>query len=434
MTSPPPTTTETNTAKTRKPIFYGWWMVSACLVVAIVGWALGVFGIGVYIHALTTERGFSISLVSIAITAGQLVHAASLMTVGSSTARHGPRPVIAAGGLLMAATAIALAWTTQAWQVFGAFILLGLGRACLSTTSISNTLAPWFERHQGRVVSLALMGASVAGMIGTPLLMLGIASQGFSHTMLMAAAFSLLSLLPLAFFVLRHRPQDMGLLPDGEPPLIATLGATALAPVRKWSRTEAMATRQFRTVVIGFGLALMVQSGFLVHHVTMVFPVLGAGGAALAVSAAAMSAFLGRVALARYADRVDVRLVSGGVLLLSTFSLSALALLPTQAGLLAASIAYGLTIGNVTTLPPIVMRREFGAASFGAVFGASASMTQVFNAFGPGLFGVLRDWFGSYAPGLLLAAVLNLLAAGLVVWGGRKPLGDRVETAAINPD
>lgn len=408
------------------PLFYGWWVVAACVVVAIVGWALGVFGLGVYIHALTQERGFAIGTVSVAITVGQLVHAASLFHVGTTTERRGPRWVIGAGCLLMTATALALAFSSALWQIFAAFILLGLARSCLSTTSIGATVAPWFERHQGRAMSLAMMGASVAGIVGTPLLLAGLAGWGFRYTMLGAAAFALLSLGPIAWFVLRHRgPQDLGLGPDGAPLQPAAGNASGVsgpAPARRWTRAEAMATWRFRTVVVGFGVALMVQSGFLSHHVSMVFPVMGAGGAAMAVSAAAMAALVGRILLARYADKVDVRLVSGGVLVFAMFSLTTLSLFPTPAGLMLSSIAYGLTIGNVTTLPPIVIRREFGAASFGTVFGASASMSQLFNAFGPGLFGVLRDVFGSYSPGLLLAAGLNLFAAGLIVWGGRQAL------------
>lgn len=393
-------------------------MVAACLMVAVVSWGLGTFGIGVYIHALTGERGFSISLVSIAITIGHLVNAASLMSVGSATDRYGPRPVIAIGGLVMAMTMVALAFCSEPWHVFGAFVLMGLARSFLSPTSISATLAPWFERHQGRAVSMALMGASIAGMLATPLLLFGIARQGYAWTMLMAAVFSLLVLWPLAFFVLRHRPQDLGLRPDGEPP---RAGPRA-APARAWSRAEATSTRQFRSVVVAFGLGLMVQSGFLAHHVSMVAPVMGEGGAALAVFSAAVSAFLGRAALARYADGVDVRLVAAGVLLLSTFSLSALALFPTPGGLIAASVVYGLTIGNVTTLPPIIVRREFGAASFGALYGVGASAIQVVNAFGPSLYGIMRDAFGSYAPPLYVAAVLNLIAAAVIIWGGRKAL------------
>ena len=425
MTSPSPTT------QARKPIFYGWWMVAACLVVAVVGWSLGVFGIGVYIHALTQERGFSVSLVSIAITFGQLFHAASLISVGTFTSRYGPKPVIALGALSMAAMVMSVAYSTQAWHVFAAFVLLGLARSCLSTTSISTSLSPWFERHQGRAVSMAMMGASVAGMLSTPLLLAGISTLGLTSTMLLAAAATLLTLLPLAFFVMRHRPQDMGLLPDGEPERPATAGpaGAAAAPARSWSRTEALSTRQFRSVVGAFGLALMVQSGFIAHHVSLAYPVMGAGGAAMAVSAAALAAFIGRAMLARYSDQVDVRLLSGAVLLLFTFALAALAIFPTPGGLLAASIAYGLTMGNITTLPPIVMRREFGGASFGAIYGLGASLIQVANAFGASLFGVLRDLFGSYAPGLLLAALLNLLAAVLVVWGGRKPLDRHQESA-----
>jgi cyanate permease len=90
--------------------------------------------------------------------------------------------------------------------------------------------------------------------------------------------------------------------------------------------------------------------------------------------------------------------------------------------MMALSICYGLTVGNVTTLAPIVVRREFGAASFGAVFGASATMTQVAMALGPSVFGGIRQAWGSYAPALVLGAMLNLVAAAALVWGGRRPL------------
>ncbi len=91
-------------------------------------------------------------------------------------------------------------------------------------------------------------------------------------------------------------------------------------------------------------------------------------------------------------------------------------------GLLLTSIMYGLTIGNLTTLSPIVVRREFGAASFGAVYGVAASAIGFIYAFGPGIFGLMRDAFGSYGPALIGAALANLIAAVVIVWGGRKPL------------
>ena len=398
-------------------IFYGWWLVAAYLLVAVVSWSLGTFGMGVYIHSLSAQRGFSIGLVSSAVTLSYLVSAAVLMPVGTATARFGPRPVIALGGVVMGLAVAGIAWCSEAWQVFLLMLLLGLGRSCLSTTSISTGLAPWFERHQGRAISTALLGASIGGIIGTPLLLGGILAFGFQVALGLAGLAAVLLLLPLAAFVLKDRPQDMGLHPDGEPPG----PGKAVAPSH-WTRAGALRTWRFQTQLVAFGLGLMVQIGFLSHHVSMTAPTLGESGASLAVSAAAAAAFLGRVLLARYSDRVDVRLATGLVLLVAAASLAGMAVFTGPTGLMLASVAYGLTVGNLTTLSPIVVRREFGATSFGQVFGLAASLIAFASAFGPGLFGAIRDATGSYGPALLLAGALNLVAAGAIIGGRRQPL------------
>jgi len=299
--------------------------------------------------------------------------------------------------------------------VFGA---MGVGRSCLSPTSISTTLAPWFERHQGRAVSTALLGASVGGMIGTPLLLTVTALFGIERGLALAGASAPLIVLPVALFVLKRNPQAMGLLPDGAE---SSTGTVAKAEA-SWSWKGAMATRQFNSQLISFALSLMVQIAFLSHHVSIVAPALGDHVASVAVSSAALAAFLGRIALATFADRIDLRLTTGGVLLVAAASLGAMSMTSGYAGLLVTSVAYGLTIGNLTTLSPIIVRREFGASSFGRLYGGAAAAIGFAYAFGPGLFGILRDAFGSYGPALMLAALTNLIAAAVIVWGGRKPL------------
>ncbi|MBN9582775.1 MAG: MFS transporter [Afipia sp.] len=399
-------------------VFYGWWMVLACLIVAVVSWSLGTFGMSVYIHVLSGQRGFSIGLISTAVTISYLVTAACLMSLGSATAQLGPKPVIAAGAVIMAVTVAALGFCREIWQIFLVFAGMGVGRACLSSTTISTTLAPWFERHQGRAVSIALLGASIGGMIGTPLLLGGIALLDVEMAFAIAGLSAIVILAPIVVFVLKRRPADLGLFPDGETPSAAAAARTEA----HWSRKGAMATRQFYSQFVAFALAMMVQVGFLSHHVPMVAPTLGDTGASIAVSSAAVSAFVGRVALARFADRIDLRVTTGGVLLLAAVSLAYMSLTSTGFGLLTASVLYGLTIGNLTTLSPLIARREFGAVSFGAVFGVIASAVAFATAFGPGLYGILRDMSGSYHAPLMIAAFVNLLAAGVIVWGGRKPM------------
>lgn len=400
-------------------IFYGWWIVFACLAVAVVGWSLGTFGMGVYIHVLAVERGFSIGFVSSAVTISYLVSAACLMSVGTVTAQLGPKPVIAVGTVILGATVAALGFCAENWQVLAAFAVMGLGRACLSTTSISTTLAPWFERHQGRAVSMALLGASIGGMIGTPLLLGGMALFNVEKALAIAGLSGVVILMPITFLVLKRQPQDLGLLPDGDLP---AKEAAAPKTEAQWTRRGALATRHFHTQLLAFALGMLVQIGFLSHHVPMVAPLMGESGASIAVSSAALSAFIGRIALARFADRIDLRMTAGGVLLLAAISLAYMSFATTDFALLASSVLYGLTIGNLTTLSPLIARREFGAASFGAVYGVMASAIAFATAFGPALYGLLRDAFGSYGPTLLIAALINMAAACIIVWGGRTPL------------
>lgn len=405
-----------------KSRFYGWRIVAACMAFATVCWSLGTFGMSVYVFALSEGQGgagFTVATVSSGVTVAYLVSAGLMLVVGSAFARLGPRPMVAFGAVALAAGVSLLPQAHAVWQLYAAFAVLGVGMSCLSTVAIGTTLAPWFEVHQGRAMSTAMLGASLGGMLGTPLLMAGIRHLGFAHTAWLAAGVALAVIVPLAVFVLRSRPQDMGLLPDGLPPQD---GAAPAAAAPAWDRRSALRTRQFQTQVVAFGIALMVQVGFLSHHVPIAVPLLGPQGAAMAVTAAAVAAFAGRLLLARYADRIDVRKATAGVLCVATCSLVGMALLPTPAAMMALSISYGLTVGNVTTLAPIVVRREFGAASFGAVFGASATMTQIAMALGPSVFGGIRQAWGSYAPALVLGALLNLVAAAALVWGGRRPL------------
>ena len=87
--------------------------------------------------------------------------------------------------------------------------------------------------------------------------------------------------------------------------------------------------------------------------------------------------------------------------------------------LIVASLVYGYGIGHITTLGPIVVRREFGAASFGATYGAAASVIQLTSAFGPAVIGVMRDSFGGYRPGLTIAAGVTLVGCAILFAGGR---------------
>ena len=89
-----------------------------------------------------------------------------------------------------------------------------------------------------------------------------------------------------------------------------------------------------------------------------------------------------------------------------------IAIAPGAPVLVTRTFVYGFCLGQITTLSPIIVRREFGAASFGTVYGVAGTVIQLSSAFGPALYGVARDLLGSYSPVLAIAALAVILAGG----------------------
>jgi MFS family permease len=159
-------------------LFHGWRVVAVCFVVASFAWGLGLFGSSVYLQAVTAAHGWAVAEVASAITLFFLVSAAVQRTVGRSIDRFGPRPVLALGTVSIAAGVALIGQVSAPWQLYPCFVLVGIGWSTLSTTGLSATVAPWFERHQGRSITLAIMGASVGAIVGVPLLLAVLARLG----------------------------------------------------------------------------------------------------------------------------------------------------------------------------------------------------------------------------------------------------------------
>ena len=101
-----------------------------------------------------------------------------LIPVGGIISRYGPRLVFISGALAMASGVVGIGHAEEMWEVYAAFLVARNGWACLSTTAVATALAPWFERYQGRAISIALLGASAGGVVGVPVLLLGIENVG----------------------------------------------------------------------------------------------------------------------------------------------------------------------------------------------------------------------------------------------------------------
>ncbi len=416
----------------RRAVFHGWWVVLACFVIACFTWSLGLFGASVYLQVVTAEHGWPIATVASAITVFYLTSACLQRVVGRGIDERGPRPILLVAAVSLGLGVALIGQVREPWHLLPCFVLVGVGWSALSTTGLSATVAPWFERHQGRSMTLAIMGASVGAMAGVPVLLWLVRTQGVATGLAIAGVSTTLCLLPLIAIVLRHRgPAALGLHRDGDlGPIDPARGAGASSSETQFSvslprppiaqgLSSGHAAWLLWSAAAAFALGLMVQIGFATHHVKLALSHMSLIEAGWLVSATGLMGFIGRLVLARIADSAPVRWLAVGALAAQVLALAAIVLWPSAAVIWGASLVYGYCVGHVTTLGPIVVRREFGASAFGTRYGKAAMLIQFTSALGPAFMGLMRDAFEGYGPVLALSAGLNLIAVTALIAGHR---------------
>ncbi len=125
---------------------------------------------------------------------------------------------------------------------------------------------------------------------------------------------------------------------------------------------------------------------------------------------------MGRLAFAPVIDRLNQRRAAAVSFASQAVGLGLMLVLPEQPiALYVGSVVFGLSVGNVITLPALIVQREFSPQSFGLVIGLSSMVGQATLAFGPTLLGVARDATGGYGAALVLCMVLQLVASVTVL-------------------
>ena len=384
------------------PRYAGWRVVAACYLAALCCWGFGLYGHGVYLTELNRLHGRPTALISAGITGFYLFTAALVVFVGDAIARFGPRRVMLTGACCFVGAITLLAFIDALWQLYLVYLLMAVGAATMHVGAISTVVGLWFDKKRPLAISLALNGASSGGIFITPPLVLAIAAYGFSGALLTAMLLMAVVLLPaIALWI--KRPAVIVARPDTAP-----AAAT-------WTRRSALRSARFWSVAAPFALALTAQVGFLVHQIAILEPVLGRAQAGFSVAALTITAILGRFGLGAFAGRVDMRRFAAWSVASQAVALLALAATSSPAALFACCVLFGLSAGNLLTLPALVIQREFDEASFGMLVGLSWAISQFTYAFGPGLVGVMRDWMGDYTGPLLLCAALDLAAAALIL-------------------
>src|SRR5215204_4033975 len=190
--------------------FFGWRVVAAAFTIAAFAWGVGFYGPPVFLRTLNVDRGWSIATISVAISTHFLFSAGLIAYLSDLQRRFGIVTVTRVGAIALSFGALAWAFALEPWQLFAAALLSGAGWAMLSGAAINAIVSPWFERKRPAAIAMAFNGASVGGVLFTPLWVLLIASVGFKSAAVIIGAAMIAALWWLAGRYLRPTPAALG--------------------------------------------------------------------------------------------------------------------------------------------------------------------------------------------------------------------------------
>ena len=393
--------------------FYGWRVVNAAFVMAVFGLGLGFYGPPIFLHAVRETRGWSLPLVSTAVTAHFLIGAIAVANLPTLYRRFGMATVTKAGALALTLGVFCRASARTPWQLFGATLLTGAGWVTMGVAAVNAVVSPWFVRARPAALAIAYNGANVGGIIFSPLWVAAIGALGFPTAAAAIGLVTTLTVWVLADRVFSRTPQEMGLSPDGD------AAGAAGAPVT--SRTakplagrQLWGNRRFLTLAAGMALGLFAQLGLVAHLFSLLVPGLGTLGAGLAMGFMTATAIAGRTVVGWLmpigADRRLLACASYGVQIGGSivFIIAAGASAPL---LLLGVALFGSGFGNGTFLPPLIAQVEFVGDDVPRVVALIVAISQATYAFAPATFGVIASLGAVSSPG----AALGLFVVAILI-------------------
>lgn len=395
--------------------FDGWRVVAAAFIVAVFGWGVGFYGPPVYLEAVRQARGWPIALVSGAVTLHFLAGVAVIAGLPSLHRRFGLPGVTFAGATALALGVLGWSLAQTPLQLHAAAVLTGGGWPALGAAAVNAIVSPWFVRKRPAALGMAYNGASIGGVIFSPLWAALIGALGFPVAAALIGAVMLAVIGVLAVSVLGRTPEKVGQLPDGM--LLAAspnLQDDSVAQVSQLYRDRA-----FLTLSIGMALALFAQIGLISQFVSYLVPLLGARGAGFAAGFSTAAAIAGRSLVGWFMPQdTSRRLVAAASLLVQIAGCAAfVAADGSNVPLLILGVAlFGLGIGNATSLPPLIAQAEFARADVARVVALTVAIAQAAYAFAPAAFGLIRQT-ASDRMIFVAAATIQLAAIGAyVLW------------------
>jgi MFS family permease len=408
----------------RLPFFYGWLTVA----VVFVTMAIGVnarTAFSLFFPPIIGEFGWDRGVTAGAFSFGFVVSAFMSPLIGKLMDRYGPRGVMELGVALMGSGLLLAPLTTQPWHLYLTIgVLVGAGSVCLGYSGQSLFLPNWFVRRRGLAIGIAFAGVGIGSVTLLPWVQLMIEQTGWRTACTAMGIIVLVVLAPINL-LLHKRPEDIGLLPDGD----AAPTATSAKPVSNivdpvWANTEwtlslAVRTPRFWWICTGYFSGLYIWYAVQVHQTKFLLDIgFSSSVGVWALGVVSLLGIPGQIYLGHLSDRVGrewVWAISCFGFAICFAALIALKYAPHLwlvylMVLTQGALGYGLT----SVMGPVVLE-IFQGKHYGSIFGTIMLAALAGGAAGPWATGVLYDFSSNYTVAFAVGIAMSALSA-LAIW------------------
>jgi sugar phosphate permease len=395
------------------------------------------YGFGTLITPMTKEFGWSRAAIAGAFSLRTELGGVGAPVAGYLVDRMGPRRLVLVGVFLVGTGFILLSRVQEVWHLYAVAAFIAIGMSATAGPVAMTAVAHWFQKKRGRALALMTVGGGSSGVMVVVLASL-IAAFDWRTAVLIMGLIQWAVCIPLALLV-RNRPQDLGLLPDGEPALPVERQVAAderrapagdpkgpgygVAARQDEGLTigQALRTRSFWLLavamsLIGFGSVAIIAHQVAFLEESMGFSPLMASVVQMGVPIVSLA---GRLGFGWMADYVDKRKLLAAAYLFIGVGVILLATVQSAWQVPLYLIIFAPGWGGSISVRPAFQADYFGLRAFGSIQGLMFFVASVGAFAGPIFAGVVYDVADTYRPAFLIVGLTALVAVPLVLMAGK---------------
>ena len=401
-------------------MFHGWFMaILAGLVMALVEAPL-FHGLPIWSPVVRNAFGWTAGQMSLAFALTRVEGGIMGPVEGALIQKLGPRRMTFIGMTIAGVGFVLFSQIQELWQLYVAFVLMGMGASLGTWLPMMTMLNNWFVRRKAMAMSLAMEGFALGGVILPVALAWAIGGAdpniserfGWRTSALFIGILIAVAGIPLSL-LLRNRPEDIGLNPDGDSPVLPAVSPAQTNVTRSepeaegYTWQEAVRTTAFWLISFGHATSSIIIITIFVH-LGLMLDDRGFSLQTISVIAALYTALnVVFVPIGGYlADKLPIKFVAFWFSSLQAVAVVVLVLARNMEMLLLFAVLLGIGFGGRTAVTTAIRGVYFGRRAFATITGISMVPMNILLFAAPIYAGFMRDATGNYNVSFLTIAAV----------------------------